>query len=87
MEEHVLDLLYCIFASSDRWNLAKQSRDLMKSSLPTMVEELGRMEKDADTDSVRWIATAKLALRGDELRLKALENEALRQIGYPNEKK
>jgi hypothetical protein len=83
MEEHILGLLYGILHGLGQEDFARSVWKLRGSSKTTIMEALILMERKADTYATRWIATAKAALNGDNDRLRSLEDEGLRQAGFP----
>jgi len=84
MERHILALLYGILFKKGEEELAKKVYKLRPCSKATILSELSLFERDASVLAVRWIAIAKLAIQGDEHRYEALEQEILKEMGFPS---
>ncbi len=83
MTGSVLQTLYIVLSSKQDVEVARKNWKLQGSTRAAVLDELSRIEGEASPLTAPWIATARLALKGDEAQLKMLEKESLKECGFP----
>jgi hypothetical protein len=82
MEEPILQLLYSVLASKGQDEIAKKVWKTQGSTTERCLQDLSLLERDANAVATRWIATAKLAIKGSKEHRDKLEQEAIKESGF-----